>query len=191
MTAERTVRIGTVALWDLAALGLFYLVPTLSHLTSIPFYRFEPMRCVLLLCLLFTGSKKNAYVMALTLPLFSFLVGGHPVLAKALLMAFELSANVLIFDILSRKVQCLAIRGSGGWGDSGDRGGAIRGSAGWSGAIAMLLSIAASKALYYAVKFGCLSLGLLDGPMVATGLPTQLVVAVVLSLAFWVFKEKV
>lgn len=197
MAAERTVRIGTVALWDLATLGLLYLVPTLSHLTSIPFYRFEPMRCVLLLCLLFTGSKKNAYIMALTLPLFSFLAGGHPVLAKALLMAFELSANVLIFNILSRKVQGLTIRGDGGGGDSGDCGGsggggsAIRCSAGWSGAIAMLLSIAASKALYYAVKFGCLSLGLLDGPMVATGLPTQLVVAVVLSLAFWAFKEKV
>lgn len=172
MTAERTVRIGTVALWDLATLGLFYLVPTLSHLTSIPFYRFEPMRCVLLLCLLFTGSKKNAYVMAPTLPLFSFLVGGHPVLAKALLMAAELSANILIFDILSRKIQG-------------------RFSAGCSSAIAMFLSIAASKALYYAVKFGCLSLGLLDGPMVATGLLTQLVVAVVLSLAFWMFKEKV
>lgn len=165
MNTVKTVKLETIVLWDLVIVGLFYMVPTLSHLTSIPFYRFEPMRCVLLLNLLLTGNKKNAYIMAVTLPLFSFFVGGHPVFAKALLMAAELSANVFLFDVLSRRIK--------------------------NAAVAMFFSIVASKVFYYIIKFGIISIGLLDGPMVATGLMTQLIVAIVLSVAFWKFSEKV
>lgn len=158
------MRLETVLLWDLVVVGLFYLIPTLSHLTSIPFYRFEPMRCVLLLNLLLTGNKGNAYVMAVTLPLFSYMAGGHPVLVKALLMAAELSANVLFFDLVSRKVA--------------------------NSAVAMFASIAASKVAYYIIKYGVLSIGLMEGSLIATDLLTQLVVAIVLSVAFWKFSER-
>ncbi len=165
MNAVKTIKLESIVIWDLVIVGLFYLVPTLSHLTSIPLYRFEPMRCVLLLNLLLTGNKKNAYIMAVTLPLFSFFVGGHPVFAKALLMAAELSANVFFFYVLSRRIK--------------------------NAAVAMFLSLLASKVFYYIVKFGIISIGILDGPMVATGLMTQLIVAVVLSVTFWRFSEKV
>jgi len=164
MSVSKTIRFETIVIWDLVVLGLFYMVPILSHLTSVPFYRFEPMRFVLLLNLLLTGNKKNVYFMAVTLPLFSFFVGGHPVFAKALLMVAELSANVFLFDVLSKKIK--------------------------NAAIAMFLSIVASKVFYYIIKFGIISVGLLDGPMIATGLLTQLIVAVVLSVAFWKFSEK-
>lgn len=165
MNAVKTIKLESIVIWDLVIVGLFYMAPTLSHLTSIPLYRFEPMRCVLLLNLLLTGNKKNAYIMAVTLPLFSFFVGGHPVFAKALLMAAELSANVFFFYVLSRRIK--------------------------NKAVAMVLSILASKVFYYIVKFGIISIGILDGPMVATGLMTQLIVAVVLSVTFWRFSEKV
>ena len=165
MSTIKTVKLEIIVLWDLFIIGLFYMVPTLSHLSSISFYRFEPMRCVLLLNLLLTGNKKNAYFMAVTLPLFSFFVGGHPVFAKAFLMAAELSANVCLFDVLSRRIK--------------------------KSVIAMFLSIVASKIFYYIIKFGIISIGFLDSPMVATGLLTQLIVAVVLSVAFWKFSEKV
>ncbi len=165
METVKKVRLETVLWWDLAVVGLFYLIPTLSHLTSIPFYRFEPMRCVLLLNLLLTGNKKNAYLMAVTLPLFSYLVGGHPVFVKALLMAAELSANVLFFDVITKKVI--------------------------NSAIAMFVAIAASKVAYYIIKYGVLSIGLMDGTLIATDLLTQLVVAIVLSVAFWKFSERV
>lgn len=164
MNAVKTVKLETIVLWDLVIVGLFYMVPTLSHLTSIPFYRFEPMRCVLLMNLLLTGNKNNAYIMAVTLPLFSFFVGGHPFFAKAILMTIELVANIFLFDILFRKFK--------------------------NAAVAMFLSILASKVFYYIVKFGIISIGLIDGPMVATGLLTQLIVAVVLSVTFWKFSEK-
>ncbi len=165
MNAVKTIKLESIVLWDLAIVGFFYLVPTLSHLTSIPLYRFEPMRGVLFLNLLLTGNKRNAYIMAVTLPLFSFFVGGHPVFAKALLMAAELLVNLLLFDVFPRSIK--------------------------NPAIDMFLSIVASKVFYYIIKFGIISVGLLDGPMVATGLMTQLIVAVVLSVAFWKFSEKV
>lgn len=165
MTEAKAVKLETIVLWDFVIVGLFYMVPTFSHLTSIPLYRFEPMRCVLLLNLLLTGNKKNAYIMAVTLPLFSFFVGGHPVFAKALLMSAELSSNVFLFDVLSKKIK--------------------------NSAIAMFLSIVASKLFYYIIKLGIISAGILDGPMVTTGLLTQLIVAVVLSVAFWKFSENV
>ena len=165
MNAIKTIRLETIVVWDLVIVGLFYMVPTLSHLTSIPLYRFEPMRCALLLNLLLTGNKKNSYIMAVTLPLFSFFIGGHPVFAKAFLMAAELSANVFLFDELSRTIK--------------------------NSALVMFLSIVASKVFYYIIKLGIISVGILDGPMVATGLLTQCIVAVVLSVAFWKFSEKV
>jgi len=164
MIAVKTVKLETVVLWDLVIVGLFYMVPTLSHLTSLPLYRFEPMRCVLLLSLLLTGNMKNTYVMAVTLPLFSFFVGGHPVFVKALLMAVELSANIFLFDLISRKVK--------------------------NTAGAMFIAIIASKAFYYLIKYGVLALGIMEGPIVATGILTQLIVTVVLSVGFWRFQEK-
>ena len=164
MNEVKTVKLETVVLWDLVIVGLFYMVPTLSHLTSLPLYRFEPMRCVLLFNLLLTGSKTNSYIMALSLPLFSFFVGGHPVFVKALLMAVELSANIFLFNLISSKVK--------------------------NTAGAMFIAIIASKALYYLIKFGVLALGLMEGPMVATGLFTQFIVAVVLSVSFWKFQER-
>ena len=164
MNAVKTVRLETIVLSDLLVVGLFYMVPTLSHLTSIPFYRFEPMRCVLLLNLLLTGNKKNAYIMAVTLPLFSFFVGGHPVFVKALLMAVELSANIFLFDIISRKVK--------------------------NTAGAMFIAIFVSKTLYYIIKYGVLTFGFMEGPMVATGLLTQMIVAAVLSVSFLKFQER-
>ena len=164
MNSTESLSLQKIVILDAIMIGVMYMVPTLTHWTMVPLYKFEPMRCVLLLNLLMTGNKMNAYIMAVTLPLFSFFVGGHPVFAKALLMAAELSANVFLLDKLSAKFK--------------------------NAAITMFLSILASKVFYYIVKLGIISIGLLEGPMVATGLLTQLIVAVVLSIAFWWFSEK-
>ena len=165
MNLAKSIRIESVLFLDFLTVLFLYMVPSLSHLTRYPLYLFEPMRCVLFFNLLLTGSKKNAYFMAITLPLFSFFVGGHPNLVKAILMAAELCANVFLFDVLFKKIRIPAL--------------------------AMFLSILTSKVFYYIIKFGIISVGILDGPMVATGLLTQLIVAVVLSVIFWKFSERV
>lgn len=143
---------------------LMYLIPTLSHLTSWPLYMFEPMRCVLLLNLLVLGNKKNAYLMAITLPLFSYFVGSHPVLVKSLIMTIELVMNIWLFDMFTRKVaNCM---------------------------LAMLLSILVSKALYYSLKYVSISFGLLNTDIVDTNIFIQLMVALIISMLFVKYTER-
>jgi hypothetical protein len=59
------------AILDVTALLIIYLTPAISHLFSFPVYLLEPMRIMLILAVVHT-SRKNAYLLALTLPLFSF-----------------------------------------------------------------------------------------------------------------------
>ena len=84
---------------DIFALAFIYFVPSISHLLNLPIYYIEPMRLMLILALVHS-SKQNAYILALTLPLFSFLVSAHPVLPKMFLISFELCLNVFLFFIL-------------------------------------------------------------------------------------------
>lgn len=160
----KSVNYSTVFICDVIFLMLMYLIPTLSHLTSWPLYMFEPMRCVLLLNLLVLGNKKNAYLMAITLPLFSYFVGSHPVLVKSLIMTIELVMNIWLFDMFSRKVaNCM---------------------------LAMLLSILVSKALYYSLKYVSISFGLLNTDIVDTNIFIQLMVALIISMLFVKYTER-
>src|SRR6056297_3145024 len=89
------------ALFDLAAIAFIYFIPAISHMLSIPLYLLEPMRIILILALVHT-HKVNAYVLAATLPFFTFLVSGHPILPKAFLISAELVLNVFLFFTLLR-----------------------------------------------------------------------------------------
>lgn len=146
-----------IGLTDAAAVLFVFAVPALSHLTSVPFYLLDPMRMAVLGALLFSKNWKNALVLALALPLFSFAVSGHPVYPKFLLIAVELSANVLLFAWLSRKMNA---------------------------GIAAFVSILLSKVLYYGFKAAVLSAGLLQAELISTTIWWQLGVAVGLSAAF-------
>ena len=160
----KSVNYSTVFICDVIFLMLMYLIPTLSHLTSWPLYMCEPMRCVLLLNLLVLGNKKNAYLMAITLPLFSYFVGSHPVLVKSLIMTIELVMNIWLFDMFTRKVaNCM---------------------------LAMLLSILVSKALYYSLKYVSISFGLLNTDIVDTNIFIQLMVALIISMLFVKYTER-
>jgi hypothetical protein len=146
-----------IGLTDAAAVLFVFAVPALSHLTSVPFYLLDPMRMAVLGALLFSRNWKNALVLALALPLFSFAVSGHPVYPKFLLIAAELSVNVLLFAWLSRKMNA---------------------------GIAAFVSILLSKVLYYGFKAAVLSAGLLQAELISTTIWWQLGVAVGLSAAF-------
>ena len=93
-----------IGITDAAAMLLVFLVPALSHLTSVPFYLLDPMRMAVLGALLCTRNWKNSLALALALPIVSFALSGHPVFPKFLLISAELSVNVLVFAWLSRKM---------------------------------------------------------------------------------------
>lgn len=142
------------AIFDVMALVAIYLVPVFSHLFAIPLYYAEPMRLMLVLSIMFT-SKRNAFVIAATLPIFSMLVSGHPVFYKALIMSGELLLNVFLFYVIADKIK--------------------------NKFASMALSIALAKGAYYGLKILFLQFALMSGALIATPIVIQFGVVLVFS----------
>jgi len=145
-------------LLDLLLLILLYLLPAISHALLIPFYLIDPMRIMIFISILLT-SKKNSYLLALTIPLFSFIIDNHPVLIKSLLIAAELSFNLFLFYSLYKKYKNIFV--------------------------ITFLSILVSKLIYYFLKYVAIETGLLNSSLISTSLWIQLTVTVIISLAVW------
>lgn len=139
---------------DFSALAFIYLVPTFSHWLSLPLYFIEPMRLMLIFSLVHT-SKRNAYFVALSLPLFSFLISSHPVFAKMLLISFELSLNVYLFFLLKDSMKKVFP--------------------------AILLSIILSKISYYTIKYFLIYFVIIKSGLISTPLYIQLVTTLIFS----------
>jgi hypothetical protein len=139
-----------------------YFLPALSHLLSFPLYMAEPMRILVILALLHTNHN-NAFILAVTLPVFSTLVGGHPDVYKMVIMTIELVCNVWLFYLLSGIVKNTFFR--------------------------LFSSILLSKIIYYLLKYFLLTTLLLQGKLITTPLFIQLIVSILLSayaiLIFW------
>ena len=73
-------------------------IPSLSHATALPLYRFEPMRLLLFVAIL-TTNRRNALLMALWLPLLSFLTSGHPIFPKFVLIQGDLVATPWVYQL--------------------------------------------------------------------------------------------
>jgi len=140
--------------FDLIALIAIYLVPAVSHLLSFPVYYLEPMRIMLILAVVHT-SRKNAYLIALTLPLFSFLISAHPSLIKTSLITGELLLNVWLFFFISEKLS--------------------------NKTLSVFLSIIASKLFYYLIKFLLINSALMSGDLISTPMYIQILMIIVLS----------
>lgn len=150
-------------LFDLVAIAFIYFVPTFSHLLNFPLYIIEPMRIALVITLVHT-NRYNAYLIALTLPLFSFAVSAHPVFLKMLLITGELVLNAWIFYLLFSKTK--------------------------NAFVSILSSIIISKGLYYLAKYSLISFSLLSASkLVATPIYIQAITTLVFSLyvgyIFW------
>jgi hypothetical protein len=95
---------------DFAALAFILVTPSLAHLFSFPVYMLEPMRLMMILSLAHS-TKKNSYLLALALPLFSFLVSGHPEPVKMMIITAELVLNVYLFYLLAARVRNIFLSG--------------------------------------------------------------------------------
>lgn len=158
MTNDPIKIVCPIILLDLIALLLVYFLPALSHVTTFPFYIIEPFRLMVLVSLVVMNNKHNALLLALTLPLFSFIIATHPLFAKAMLISIEMVVNVFVYTWLIKKIN----------------------KPFW----VILISIVVSKAGYYLLKYGFISMGLLSMSLVSTSLLVQLAVAVVTALLF-------
>jgi hypothetical protein len=153
--------IGTFLL-DGVALAFIFLMPAISHMLSIKLYMVEPMRLMLILALVHT-HKKNAYLLAVTLPLFSFLISTHPVLFKAALIAAEMVVNVAVFYFLVNRMHKLG---------------------------AIFASIWISKLFYYVLKYFALQTAVLSGAMFGIPIWVQLATSAVFSVYLFLMYKK-
>ena len=140
--------------FDLIALIAIYLVPSISHLLGFPVYYLEPMRIMLILAIVHT-SRKNSYLIALTLPLFSMIISAHPSLIKTSIITGELLLNAWLFFFLSEKFS--------------------------SKTLSIFLSIIASKIFYYLVKFLLITSVLMNGELLSTPMYIQIIMLFVFS----------
>jgi hypothetical protein len=95
---------------DMAALAFILVTPSLAHLFSFPVYMLEPMRLMMILSVAHS-TRKNSYLLALSLPLFSFLVSGHPELVKMMIITAELVLNVWLFYFMASRVRNIFLAG--------------------------------------------------------------------------------
>jgi len=151
---------------DVTVLVLVYFIPAFVHATAFPLYYFEPMRVLLFGAYLISRDHKNAYLLALTLPLVSTIFPPHhPPFYKAVIMSVELFANIACFHWLLGKMK-------------------------WQAGILIFISTIISKIFYYGLKFMFIKLTLIDGALITTSLLTQLATLSVLSLLFALFYKK-
>lgn len=144
---------------DFSLLLFIYLIPAISHLFAFPIYYLDPMRIALVIALIHT-SKKNSFLIVLTLPIFSFFISAHPQIMKAFLLSGELLINLSLFFLLNVKIKNIFT--------------------------SFLLSIIASKIIYYLIKSTFINYGLIDDKLFSTPFYFQIGSAVVLSaLLLW------
>ena len=144
-----------VIFFDMLALIAISVTPALSHMFSLPVYFIEPMRIFLILSIVHMNNK-NAYMLAVGLPVFSYLISAHPVLPKMFLICSELSLNVFLFTVLSKRFD--------------------------NAFVPMLLSILLSKVYYYIIKFALVTAGIVSGSVVDSPILAQAAVVVGLSV---------
>lgn len=148
--------------FDAFALAFIYFLPAFSHMLGIKLYLIEPMRLMLIIAMVHT-HRRNAYLLALTLPLFSFLISAHPVLIKTGLISIELIINVGLFFFLVRKIHTLG---------------------------AIFISIWLSKIIYYGLKYLAIIYIWPGDSLISTPLYIQLITSVVFSLYLFLLFQK-
>lgn len=150
---------------DIVILSCVYFIPALAHVSPFQLYLLDPMRIFLLAGFLLSRQHSNAYFLAVTIPLFSALITGHPTFFKAILIATELSINLLLFIQLINRTKLNA-------------------------ALLMFISIVGSKIVYYMLKFVFIEVGLIEMELIATNLWIQLATTVFVTAVFYMIWTK-
>lgn len=163
LSKKNTINISRSIVTDIILLGVIYLLPTISHLLAFPLYLLDPMRMVIFASILISNNKYNSYFLAVTIPLFSYFVGGHPVFLKSLIICIELFSNIAFWWLLLKR---------------------------WKNVfLAALTSILVAKVLYYAIKILFLEMGWIQMEIISTSISLQIIVALAISLLMSAFNK--
>lgn len=143
------------AFLNIAGILLIYFTPALTHLFSFPVYYLEPMRIMIFVGLALM-NRKSVYLMAFTLPIFSFLISSHPSIIKSGLITFELFINAWLFYFLFER--------------NGNK------------LMSAFFSLVLSKILYYTLKYLLIFITLMDGELIAIPIYVQILMTISLAV---------
>lgn len=152
-----------IIIFDILAVVAIYLIPSISHFLHFPLYYLDPMRLMLILSLVYT-NRKNTFLIAVTLPIFSLLISAHPSLIKSLIICAELTLNVWLYYRLSRNFK--------------------------NHFIPIFFSIIIAKLFYYSVKYISLNISLINGELFSTPLYLQFLIAILFSGYLYLIKSR-
>ena len=152
----------TGALFDVFALAFVYCVPTFTHFLNLPVYYIDPMRLMLILSIVHS-DKRNAYILAFTLPVFSYIISAHPVFPKMFLICAELSLNTFLFYLFKGRIK--------------------------NTFYAIMLSILISKVIYYGFKALMINAALLNTEFLSTPVFIQLITTILFGLYVGIFYQ--
>jgi len=144
--------------FNLLALLFIFLVPIVSRSFQVPFYYVDPMRLVIILAIAHT-SRRNAYILAIILPLFSFVISSHPSMYKMLAIMTELILNIALFYYLMKRLKTVFV--------------------------AMLASIVIAKMIYYILKYFLIEVDLIQTSLFSTPWLPQMVMTLAFSIYVW------
>jgi hypothetical protein len=146
---------------DAAALAFIYFTPVLAHLAAFPVYMIEPMRIMVILSMAHS-SRGNSYLLALTLPFFSFITTSHPEFFKMLIITCELVLNVFLFYWLSVRIKNVFL--------------------------SMISAIITSKIVCYLLYFIFFSMAFVRNESDTTFLAVQLITTLIFSTYIFIFR---
>jgi hypothetical protein len=151
-------------LLDIIALVIVFFTPRIGLILHLPFYMIEPMRMMVVLSIAHS-NRVNSYLLALTLPFFSWAVSGHPELFKMLVMTVEITVNVFLFYLLNKKIDSVIM--------------------------AMIISIVVSKVICYALYLLFFSMMFLEQEAEPSFLLAQVITTLIFSFyVYFVIRQK-
>lgn len=152
-----------IIIFDILAVVAIYIIPSISHFLSFSLYYLDPMRLMLILSLIYT-NRRNTFLIAATLPIFSLLISAHPSLIKSLIICAELTLNVWLYYRLSRNFK--------------------------NHFVPIFFSIIIAKVFYYSVKYISLNTSLINGELFSTPLYLQFSIAILFSGYLYLIKSR-
>jgi hypothetical protein len=150
---------------DVLILLTIYFLPAISHWVPFSLSMLEPMRILVFVGFVLSYNRTNALFLAVTIPLFSSLVTGHPVFFKAILISTELTIHLSIFLVLYGRYKKRMV---------------------WIFVFALLVS----KFVYYLLKSVFLNIGLIKGTLFSGGFAGQAIAAVIVTILFMLIFNK-
>ena len=104
LTVSKTERVVKATIVDALLLSVICAVPAISHVLSFPLYKLNPMAMCLLAGMLLVKDHRNAFLLAILMPLVSMLVTGFPIIDNTACMIPELMTVVALMCTIDKKM---------------------------------------------------------------------------------------